>query len=249
MIIDAHAHIWAGRYEQNKIEMVEACRRYNIDKVYISGLKSAYPDEDEIAELNTQVTMAIKEFPEHFKGYCYLNPDHSNSLDVLNRGVEEQGMDGVKLWISTYCDDPSVFPIVERCIDLNIPILLHAFRKEVGQLPNESLATHVSNLADRYPKAKLLMAHLGGNAYYGIKPIIYNKNVWVDMSGSLFRRDELDYTLNLIDSNRIIFGSDMPGASYIANIGQVEEADLTDGQRRDIYYNNAVDFFDRRFFV
>ena len=91
------------------------------------------------------------------------------------------------------------------------------------------------------------MAHLGGNAYYGIKPIIECKNVWVDISGSLFRRDDLDYTIKLIGSDRVIFGTDMPGASYLVNLGQVEEANLTDKQRQDIYYNNAVSFFDRGF--
>lgn len=249
MIIDAHAHLWAGNYEQNKAEMIRACEQYGISKVYVSGLRSAYPNGDEIAELNSEVAKAIREYPDHFGGYCYINPRHENALDVLKKGIEEQGMEGVKLWIATYCDDPLVFPIIEKCIDFNFPILIHAFRKEVDQLPNESLAPHVANLANRYPEAKILMAHLGGNAYYGIKPIVENKNVWVDISGSIFRRDELDYTVDLIGSNRVIFGSDMPGASYIANVGQVEEADLTDSQREDIYYNNAVKFFDRGFYV
>ena len=52
MVIDIHAHIWGGNYETNKKEIIKACELYDISKVYISGLKSYFPDKDEINELN-----------------------------------------------------------------------------------------------------------------------------------------------------------------------------------------------------
>ena len=244
MIIDVHTHIWAGDYEGSARELLKACELYGISKIYVSGLKSHVPDEDEIDRLNRDVVRFMREHPGLAEGYCYVNPPHPNSPDVLRRGVEDFGMSGMKLWVASLCSDPAVFPLVEMCIDYNIPILIHAFHKAVGQLPAESDGTHVALLAARYPEAKILMAHLGGNCYHGIKAVRDCPNVWVDISGTLFRRDELDYTVRQIGAERVLFGSDMPIA-YLVNVGQVEEAELTPHERELIYRRNAEALFDR----
>ena len=239
MVIDIHAHIWGGRIEQDKREIIKACELFDISRVYISGLRGHYPDKEEISELNYEVYKFSKEHPKYIGGFCYVNPAHDNSLDVLKKGIEDYQMEGMKLWVATYCDDPKVFPLVEKCIDYNIPILIHAFKKAIGQLEFESVGPNVAELAGRYPEARFIMAHLDGNAYHGIKCIKNYKNVWVDFSGSIYRRDDVDYTVEQIGAERIVFGTDMVG-SYLVNYGQVEEADLTPEQREMIYYKNAL---------
>lgn len=239
MIIDIHAHIWGGRYKINKEEIKKAARLFDISRVYVSGLRGHYPDKDEIRELNDEVHKFILEEPELIGGFCYINPAHDNSLDVLKRGVEEQSMEGVKFWVATYCDDPRCNKIVEKAIDYNIPVLVHSFKKYKGQLEFETTGIQTANLANRYPEARIIMAHLGGNAYEGLKPIKNCPNVWSDISGSYFRRDEVDYAVEQIGVERILFGTDMVG-SYLVNFGQVEEADLTDEEKEMIYSKNAL---------
>jgi predicted TIM-barrel fold metal-dependent hydrolase len=150
----------------------------------------------------------------------------------------------MKLWVATFCDDPRAFPLVEKCIEYKIPVLVHAFYKSIGQLEHESLGKHVASLARRYPEAKIIMAHLSSNCYLGIKEIEGCKNVYSDICGSIFRRDEVDYSVSRLGAERILFGTDMPG-SYLVNLGQVEEADLTPEQREMIYYRNALRILDR----
>lgn len=243
MIIDMHTHVWGGSYESHTRELIENCERYGIAKIIVSGIARQYPDEAEIVRHNEDVVRFRSEFPEVVEGYVYANPRHANAVDVLRKGVEENGMVGLKLWIAAYSDDPLVYPLVERCIELDVPILLHAFYKAVHQLPDESTGVHVARLADRYPEAKLIMAHLGGNAYHGIKAIRDKPNVWTDFSGSLFGREDIDYAVSQVGSERILFGSDMPGCSFITNYAQVQEADLTPQQRENIYANNARKLF------
>lgn len=248
MIIDAHTHIWGGDYNNSTRELLRASELFGISKLHVSGLKSHYPDEAEVAELNADVFRFMKEQPGFAEGYCYINPRHSNAMDVLKRGVEQYGMSGMKLWVATYCDDPLVFPLVEKCIEYNIPILIHSFHKAVDQLPYETTGVHVARLADRYPNAKLLMAHFGGNCYHGIRALRGYRNVWHDFSGSPFRRDDVDYAVERVGADRIVFGSDMP-ITYLVNYGQVEEADLTEEQREMIYSKNALQLFDRSYRV
>ncbi len=245
MLIDIHAHIWKGTYLQNRNELLKAASLYDITKIYVSGLGGLYSDREEIDELNHEVYKFMTDSPDKIAGYCYVNPRNANCLSVLKKGVEEYGMSGMKLWVATFCDDPSVFPLIEMCIDYRIPVLLHAFHKAVGQLEYESLGVHVAELAGRYPEARLIMAHLGGNCYNGIKPIREYENVYVDISGSLFRRDELDYTVKQIGCERVLFGSDMVG-SFLVNLGQVEEADLSPSGKAMILSGNALRIFDRR---
>lgn len=245
MIIDIHAHIWMGKYEEDKREILHACEMYGITKVFVSGLGSFYPvDIGEIEELNCEVGKFMQEHPDTIGGFCYVSPLLPNCFDTLKKGVEQYGMSGMKLWVATYCDDPHVYPLVEKCIDYDIPILVHAFLKSNGQLDNESTGLNAANLADRYPEAKIIMAHLGSNCYHGIKAIRGCRNVSVDISGSIFRKDDIDYTKEQLGAERILFGTDMPG-SYLVNLGQIEEADLSDYEKELVYYKNALRLLDR----
>jgi len=245
MIIDVHVHIWKNSIEKNKAELLKACEVFNISRIYVSGLGSHYPDQDEISGLNLEVAKFIREHPDKIGGYSYISPVHPNCLDELKKGIEEYGMSGMKLWVATFCDDRRVFPLVEQCIEYNVPILIHAFHKAVGQLPYETTGIQVAALAKKYPQAKIIFAHLGGNCYHGIKAIRDCKNVWADFSGSIFRRDDIDYAVEQIGAERILFGTDMCGGSFLINKGQVEEASLTDEQRELIYYRNALYIMDR----
>lgn len=245
MLIDIHAHLWEGKFEENKREILKACEYYDIDRVYISSLGGQYPTEEEISLLNLETYRFMCEAQGRIGGFCYLNPRHSGCIDVLKKGIEDYGMSGMKLWIATYCDDPRVYPLTEKCIDYQIPIIVHAFHKAVGQLDCESLGVHVANLASKYPEAKIIMAHLGANCYREIKCIKNLKNVSVDISGSIFRRDDIDYTKKQIGAERILFGSDLPGASFLVNYGQIEEADLSPDEKTLIMYKNALDLLER----
>ncbi|WP_127579287.1 amidohydrolase family protein [Paenibacillus koleovorans] len=247
MIIDMHTHIWHGRYEQHARDLVTNCERYGIDKVFVSGLQTQYSTKEQVKGQNADVARFLKEHRDVAEGYVYVNPTHDDAMDVLRRGIEETGMIGLKLWIATYCTHQSVFPLIEKCIEYDIPILLHAFYKAINQLPDETTGPHVAELAQRYPQAKLIMAHFGGNHYHGLKAIRDYPNVVTDFSGSIFRREEVDYAVKMLGAERILFGSDMPGCSYITNFGQVEEADLTEEERSLIYSGNTIKLFNLKY--
>lgn len=241
-VIDIHVHIWLSRIENDIKELVKASEVYGIDKMLISPLSGYYPDVEELQKLNDHATDAVKRYPDIFDAYVYLNPRHENTVDVLRREIEDKGKVGVKLWVATFCDDPLTYPIYEECIKYDVPILLHSFVKTVGQLEHETRGNHVHNIAQRYPEAKIIMAHLGSNCYHGIRAIRNDKNVWVDPCGSIYRQDDLDYTIRQIGTDRILYGTDMPG-SYNTNYGQVLEAEISEDKKDDILYNNAAKLF------
>lgn len=240
-IIDIHAHIWKDR-EKNEAELMRrAADAFGVERILVSALGRHTPDKDEITYFNSKTEQLIKE-DSLFGGYVTVSPEHDNSLDVLRRGIESQGFLGMKIWVSCLCDEDLCDRLYEYCADNKVPVLVHTFAKAVGQLPYEATGVHMRNAALKHPDTKFIMAHLGGNCYHGLPLINDLQNVWVDISGSVCRRDDLPYALELLGSERILFGTDMPG-SFAMSYGQVLEAELEKNHRDNILWKNAVSLF------
>ena len=245
-LIDAHAHIFFHRNpDEEKQRLLKIIDSYGIDEMYVSGLNGAFPSVDTVDDINEHVARFSVECP-NVKGYVYVSPEHENALSVLERGIEDFNMIGAKIWISEYCDDHKVDALAEKLIEYKRPLLIHAFKKVGGQVAKESTAQNVRNLALRYPELKILMAHVGGNCYHGVPFVRDLKNVWVDVSGTSSRTNEVEYTVENLGEDRVIFGSDITGTSFAVPYGKVLGASISDVAREKLLYSNAKKLFDCR---
>ena len=243
MITDVHAHFGLYDVEFYRRELLNTAERYGVTRYYLSNVEGGYyPTQEQVHLDNQTLADLMKEFPDLFRGYVYANPRYDDALDVVRRGVEEQGMSGLKLWVATYCDDPLVFPLVEQMIEYDKPILIHTFVKAVGQLEFESTSRNVANLAERYPEAKIIMAHLGGEPCHGIRPVAKYKNVWIADGAAPVESNDLQHTIDLVGVDRILFGSDIP-VGFACSYGQVLEAKLTHEEREKILWKNTAKLF------
>lgn len=238
-IIDMHAHIWKGREKTGADAMRKAAEHYGIDKILVSALNSYYPDKDELCYLNDQTETLMKE-DKLFEGYVLVSPELDGSLDVLRKGIETQGMIGAKIWVSCLCDEDCCDKIYEYCACNDIPVLIHAFAKTVGQISTEATGVHVANAARKHPNTKFIMAHLGGNSYHGVRMIEDLPNVWSDFSGGCCRASDLPYAVERLGAERIVFGTDN---AYAMNLGQVLDAGLTEQQQEQILWKNTASLF------
>ena len=238
MIIDIHAHLWGHSYKENKIQLLKSAELFGFDRIYISSIMSYDPDEEEIDMLNNLTLGFMKEEPDLIGGFVYLNPKQSNSVEIMNRAIDE-GMQGVKLWVAVLCDDERVNPIAENCMKSDVPMLVHSFHKATGQLESETVSNQVRNLALRYPELRIIMAHMGGNAYHGLRCISDLPNVYPDISGTPIGKGEIDYAVNQVGVDRLLFGTDMPygGRQCVA---QVEDSSLSEKDKEKIYYRNSM---------
>lgn len=243
MILDIHTHLWLGRVEECRKAILVSFERYGYIRAWVSTLRSYIPDEDEIRECNSATLSFMRDYPDMIRGWCYLNPANSDVMDVLRRNIEDNGMGGVKLWVATLCDDERVNSIAEYCIDSSIPVLIHTLDKTVGQLPYESRGMNVRTLALRYPELRIIMAHLGGNEYTGIKPIIDCKNVMTDICGVMYRADSLEYAVEKLGVDRIMYGTDsLSNIPFWHLIGRVNSLRLSDEEKERIFCRNAIEY-------
>lgn len=229
-MIDAHIHLFRSDLYPGTLEEGD---RLGIKLFVCSAVLNMgyYPNYETIQKANDDLVDVMRRHPDRVTGYCYVNPRHGEqSLSDFRRRIEDKGMIGVKLWVSTLCDDPLVFPFIEQAIAYRAPILIHSWRKTVGQMPYETTASHVANLAERYPEARILMAHMSGQVESSMNIIEPYNNVYTDTSGTPIGGGEVSIAVQRLGADRVIFGSDLYGACLASNIGKVLGAGLTSEQ-------------------
>jgi predicted TIM-barrel fold metal-dependent hydrolase len=215
-----------------------------------AGITRGCPDMETVRQSNNQVLAAMRQFPGRVLGWCYLNPGYSReSLEEMDRCIRDGGMIGVKLYNQYLINEPVVFPIVERTIEWQVPILAHAGRpcrpQDAHAQPRISNGEHFADLARRYPDALLIEAHIlgGGDWEWSLKAVRDVPNVCLDTSGSVIDEGAIDRCVRTLGHGRLVFGTD---ASYEEGIGKIEAADLTAEQREDVYWRTMQTLLDRR---
>ncbi|NOZ22006.1 MAG: amidohydrolase [Planctomycetes bacterium] len=238
MIIDCHVHLRPyGLTPSERADMlVQFADKLSIDKLCVSlgpNVKSPYqsPPEEFITE-NTYVLDSIALHPDRFIGFCHVNPAHVGAaLREIDRCIVERGMGGIKLLCGVFCNDPRVFPIVERAIELDVPILQHTWLKVTGNLEFESTPDHFADLATRYPEAKLIFGHTGGDWEYGVKAVTSCPNTYLETAGGNPEAGFVETAVREVGAERVVYGSDAPGRSFASQMAKVYGADISDEER------------------
>jgi len=245
--IDAHEHVGLSGTIDFQLEMAD---KLGIEKLVVSKIISAASNSkatpDEVRACNDEVLKAIKNYPERYLGWCFVNPVYGKeSLEEINRCTGE-GMIGLKVYNQVKINDPLFYPIIEKMIGLKMIILMHAHcglgvggkRTKYGNIqPNSSIPEDFAEAARRYPEAIFQYAHTGGGGdwQYACKMLKDYKNVYIDTSGSNNEGTMVDYTLDHFGEDRIFFGTD---GSYYQGVGTIISSKLNDSQKHKVFFGN-----------
>jgi uncharacterized protein len=169
---------------------------------------------------NDLVYAAMKKYPDRYIGFFTLNPRYKKeSLEEMKRCVD-LGMAGFKGYTQVKVNDPLFYPIIEKLIDLKMPVYLHTetqlgvggyrMKYDVGKPPNTSLAEDFVDAAKRYPEAIFHFAHIAGGFdwEYQCKVLKECPNIYVDTGGSNNEENIVDFAIRHLGEDRIFFGTD-----------------------------------------
>jgi predicted TIM-barrel fold metal-dependent hydrolase len=133
-------------------------------------------------------------------------------------------------------NDERLSPIFALSADRNVPVLIHGGR---GLPP---IADDLARVVDRYPKARLIVAHAGiadlaalADRLGGKAGVFFDTSVWspLDLLG-LYR---------LVGPEQVVYASDYPygqqPASLLISLRTARLAGLADDQVRDVLAGNA----------
>lgn len=243
VIWDAHCHLngTTGTPEERVANLLFFADRVGIGRliVFMGYPFLQDPSPEQMRLQNDQVMRAVDHANGRVLGFVYLNPKCTDeSLKELDRCVRDGPLVGVKLWVAIRCADPCLDPIVERAVELKIPVLQHTWRKATGNLPGESTTADLAALARRHPKATFFAAHVDGDWERGIREIRALENVTVEICGSDPTAGMVDMAVRELGAERVVFGSDAGGRSYASQLAKVYGAEVSDEAKRLIFAGN-----------
>ena len=257
-VVSWHEHIWYEGNDLTKIsrrsyEHFENMQILGFDRIVISRpiVYDRHCSPCDFIAVNELVRMFVAEFCDKTYAAVFVNPGFvKESVMEIERRVVGDGFVAAKLMHQYFVDDPTVFPVVEKCIDLDIPIILHqghsVDKETLNGQPRLSDGIHIANLAKRYPEATLLMAHIGGGGdwQWSLKAIMDCPNVFADIGGSVYDRNLLEEANRYICSDRLLFGTD---GMYSSCVGKILGAQIPEEDKKKILSGAVFErFLERR---
>ena len=162
--------------------------------------------------------------PERVLGMHFFNPVHLMALLEVVRGERTA---------------PETVDLVRECARAKLPVLVHAWRKTTGNMPDESDPTDCAALARAVPEAKVIMAHIGGVFHVGVRAARTAPSLLVDTSGSLNDNGMVERAVRELGAERVVFGTDLPGFGA-NNVGKVKGAAVGERERGLIFSGNIL---------
>lgn len=251
--IDSHNHVGVGIVVDFDTLLwvngqIDIANRLGIDKLVVSRPIPAGGKDtpEEVRKCNDVILEAMKQYPDRYLGEVFINPLYQKeSLEEIDRCIGN-GMIALKFYNQVKINSPLFYPIIEKFIDLKMVMMGHAhcglgvggYRTKYGNFqPNASIPEDFAEAAKRYPEAMFQYAHTGGGGdwEHACKVLRDCPNVYVDLSGSNNEGNMVDFALKYLGEDRLLFGTDV---SYYQGVGVILSANLTDNQRRKIFFDN-----------
>ena len=249
-VVTWHEHInYAGsignpnyEYAEKFMETVDVL---GIDKVVSSvpvvGKRDCTPEK--FCGANDLMNEMAKRYPGRVYGMAFVNPGyHDAALREVERCVKEFGFVGVKLYHQYFMDDPTQFALVEKCIELDVPVLMHCgyVTDPLTKMmqPRLSNGVHMANIARRYPEATFIMGHIGGGGdwQWAIKAIADTPNVYADIGGSVYDRPLIEESVRYLGAERLLFATD---GAWSSSVSKILGADISDEDKKTILAGRA----------
>lgn len=250
-VLDIHVHPLAcfGSYQVTSATedarlLIEAAERSGVTKMCLFSLYPTCPYEPTVEQCRAanDYALAMRDrAPDRFLPFCYVSPVYpGKAVTEMERCIIDNGMVGVKLWVARRATDPGLDPIIERAVELDVPVLQHAWRKTTGNLPGESFPSDVADLAHRYPQARIIMAHLNGCGLRGIEAVVHTPNVVVDTAGGDPESGIVETAVARLGTERVVYGSDAPIRHFGVQLGKTLGTNLPIAVKYDILWNNTA---------
>ena len=243
--IDSHAHVWNYRPGDLDVQLDYADRLGIKTQMISCPVTSGEATPERFRENNDFILKCMKLHPDRFIGQITLNPEYQKeSLEEIERCID-QGMVGMKVYKQVKINDPLFYPIIEKFIDHDMIMLMHSGPGTLRIGPKYdnldpatlSIPEDFVDIAKRYPEGMFQFAHLGGGLdwEYACKALKDSPNVYVDTSGSNNEGNIINFAMEYIGEDRILFGCDR---SFYQGVGNMMSSDLNETQREKLFFRN-----------
>jgi uncharacterized protein len=258
-LIDVHVHFLheaSGRadWRETNARRLAHGRRLGITLHLASILGSwghtsptYFPSPDDVTAGNRAMRRIAAESGGLVRAYTTVNPNFTrHALQEIEAGAAD-GAVGIKLAASRRASDRLLDPVAEEAARRGVPILQHIWQHRRGEVPGQEIsdALDLIALAQRHPRARFILAHIGGGGdwAHSLRALVGVDNVFVDLSGSGVDRGMLELCLECVGPSRLLWGTDLTMDTGIAKLRAIEAMGLVEEQREAIRWRNAATLF------
>ncbi|MBU0477184.1 amidohydrolase family protein [bacterium] len=252
MIIDVHTHLGKDAnfyYPDVSIKKI----LYIMDKLGIDKICSSHLAclGGEFGYGYKETLKAFDEGKKRIYGYFVYNPNLiKESLYWMKKHRDDKRFIGIKIHPAFHQSFPHVdeyVPLWKYAENFSLPVLTHSWERDVNN-PRQSFSQpHLfSQVLDKYPKLRLILAHSGGRYHGHLQAITLAKkykNVYLDLAGDSFSFGLIEHLVKEVGSKKILFGSDLTWIDPRANLGRIFQAKITDKDKEKILGLNAVNLW------
>ena len=194
-----------------------------------------------------------------------IHPDFENVYDELKR-IYDFGIKGIKIhpvYQGVDIDDKRYIKIIECANEIGLAVLIHA-GWDIGFPDDEkAIPKKIFNALKSSNASKIILAHMGGwrcwkeaqkffadfegvyiDTAFSLGEFISNGDGYYKSSEEckMLNDEEFLRMIKIFGSARVIFGTDSPWASQINCVEKINSLALTDKEKSEIFYNNALKF-------
>lgn len=258
-LVDVHAHFLHDRcgrtdWQARNARRLEVGARLGITMHVASMLGSFgftsptyFPSPEDLTYANEAMRTLARAHPERVRGYVTVNPNHTgHALGEIETGLGA-GMVGVKLAASRRASDPLLDPIAALAAEHRVPILHHVWQYRRREVAGQEIsdAPDLLALAHRHPRARFILAHIGGGGdwAHSLRALAGATNVWVDLSGSGVDRGMLELCLEAVGALRLLWGTDLTMDAGAAKLRALEVMGLSAADLEAIRWRTADGLF------
>ena len=248
-VIDVHTHpVFFGEGAEPAAlrALVQRARKQGIVHMVALGdvLKfGRLPTEEQVRAINDETAAGVALAPDMFSGFCMVNPvlGERHVTREIDRGVTELGLVGIKLEFSNNARDEGLMaPVMAAAARHGIPVLQHSWSQtNIRERSFHSDPEDTCLLARRHPEVNSIMAYLTGCGFRGVRAARGLRNVWVDTSGAAPEAGLVEYAVETLGADRVLYGSDRPIRDFPVAIGRISGSAIPRSAQRAILHDNA----------
>jgi hypothetical protein len=246
-IIDIHTHLifrpdrLAGA---GAAQLVRRARAHGIRHLVCLGDVlgfGAKPTAEQVRLINDETADLMRDYPGYVTGFCHLNP--TLGADEVRSEVERcvpRGFRGLKLEIANNARDACMQPVMAAAERHGLIVLQHAWSMtKIRQRSFHTDPEDVATLARRFPRVRIIMAHLTGCGVRGVLAVKDCPNVVIDTSGAAPEAGIVEYAVEQLGASRVLYGSDVPVRDFAVAIARITGSRLDARTKRLILHDNA----------
>lgn len=245
LAIDSHNHINFGSkwdtkvseiYKADAESLLKMADAANIDKVLCTTFSSVIADKD-VVESNDYI-YSLAQNNDRIYQWVVIDPRDEKTFLQAEEMLKNKKCVGIKIHPDYH--GYSVFEYGDKIFSFS------AERKAIVLMHPQVPIPDITQFADKYPKTKIIVAHLGSVNHVEAVANAKHKNVYTDTSGGASVTNYvLEYAVKRIGSENILFGTDSYSPGF--QRGRVEYALISDKDKENILKNNAERLFAENF--